>query len=54
MLNRIRHAITRTRERHAPRAAACHPRTLARRAPALRSRAHEYVLAGEETSLVRP
>lgn len=55
MLNRIRRTLTRTRERHAPKAAPCHPRTLTRRALEPRTRSvHEYALAGEETALIRP
>ncbi|MEV7275811.1 hypothetical protein [Streptomyces sp. NPDC093111] len=53
MLNRIRRAITRTRERHAPKPVSCHPRTVTRLAPAPRGRStHEYVLAGEDTASI--
>lgn len=55
MLNRIRRAITRTRERHAPKAAPCHPRTRTRWALAPRAQSvHEYALADEETALICP
>ncbi|MEU3074567.1 hypothetical protein [Streptomyces laurentii] len=55
MLNRIRRAITRTRERHAPTGARCFSPTPARLAPAAPGqRTGADLLAGEDTALVRP